>query len=120
MCSSKLEMKIKKCKEQKMKLLTEELKKKIPTLYSTDSIPLNEKIVVAKFFNPVGSGTWYVIEGQEVDGDFIFFGLVDLHDQEFGYFSLNELQSICLPFGFKIERDINFSQEKVAKLWEKA
>lgn len=103
-----------------MKLLTKELKKQIPALYSTESIPLKEKIAVAKFFNPMGAGTWYVIEGQEEDGDFIFFGLVDLHEQEFGYFSLNELQSIRLPFGLKIERDIHFSQEKIANLWEKA
>lgn len=103
-----------------MKLLTKALKKQIPALYSTESVPLNEKIAVAKFFNPMGAGTWYVIEGQEEDSDFIFFGLVDLHEKNFGYFSLNELQSICLPFGLKIERDIHFSQENIAKFWEKA
>ncbi len=98
-----------------MKLLTKTLKKQIPALYSTESVPAEEKIVVAKFFNPCGAGTWYVIEGQEEDGDFIFFGLVDLHEQQLGYFSLKELESIRLLFGLKIERDINFKQEKLAK-----
>ncbi len=99
-----------------MKLLTETLKKEIPALYSTESISMSEKEVVAKFFNPVGAGTWYVIEGEEQDGDFIFFGLVDLHETEFGYFSLRELESVRLPFGLHIERDIHFSRTKVQEI----
>lgn len=103
-----------------MKLLTKEIIKKIPKLYSTENIPLSEKKVVCKFFNPCGVGTWYVIEGQEEEGDFIFFGLVDLHEKEFGYFSLNELQAIKLPFGLRIERDIHFSAKKVSNYWDEA
>lgn len=99
-----------------MKLLTQELKKKIPSLYSTDSVPLKDKEAICKFFNPVGIGTWYVIEGQEEDGDYILFGLVDLHEQEFGYFSLKELEAIRLPYGLKIERDIHFEKMKLSKL----
>lgn len=103
-----------------MKLLTKEIINKIPKFYSTENIPLSEKEIVCKFFNPCGSGTWYVIEGQEEDGDFIFFGLVDLHEKEFGYFSLNELQSLKLPFGLTIERDLHFSLEKVSSYWDEA
>jgi hypothetical protein len=103
-----------------MKLLTETLKKQIPAIYETESIPLKEKDIICKFFNPCGAGTWYVIEGQQEDGDFIFFGLVDLHEQELGYFSLMELESIRLPFGLKIERDIHFSKSKLNKFWDKA
>lgn len=103
-----------------MKLLIESLKRQIPSFNSTDHLPLNEKVAVAKFFNPMGAGTWYVIEGEEHDGDFIFFGLVDLHEQEFGYFSLSELESVALPFGLKIERDLRFTQEKISKLLEEA
>lgn len=96
-----------------MKLPTESLKQQIPPLYSTESTPLKDKDVIAKFFNPLGAGTWYVIEGEEQDGDFVFFGLVDLHEQEFGYFSLNELESIRLPFGLGIERDIHFAKTRI-------
>lgn len=103
-----------------MKLLTKAIIKKLPKLYATEGIPLQEKEIVCKFFNPCGAGTWYVIEGQEEDGDFIFFGLVDLHEKEFGYFSLNELQLIKLPFGLTIERDIHFFSRKVAQYWDKA
>ncbi len=101
-----------------MKLLTEQLKSKMPKIYETDYIPLTDKIIICKFFNPCGSGTWYVLEGQEEEDDFIFFGLVDLHEKEFGYFSLSELEGIRLPLGLRIERDIYFEQQKVSKYLE--
>jgi hypothetical protein len=103
-----------------MKLLTKALQKEIPALYATEATKLEDKEFICKFFNPCGAGTWYVIEGEEKEGDFIFFGLVDLHEQEFGYFSLNELQSIRLPFGLTIERDLHFSKTKVTKYWRRA
>lgn len=99
-----------------MKLLTQEIKKNLPKLYATENIPLEQKEVVCKFFNPCGAGTWYVIEGEERDGDFIFFGMVELHEKEWGYFSLNELQSIKLPLGLTIERDLHFSKIKITEL----
>ena len=96
-----------------MKLLTSEVRKKLPKLYATENIPTREKEIICKFFNPCGSGTWYVIEGGPKDDDFIFFGLVDLHHEEFGYFSLNELKSLTLPYGLKIERDLYFERKKI-------
>ena len=101
-----------------MKLLTKEIIKKMPKLYSTESIPFTERDVICKFFNPCGAGTWYVLEGQEEDGDFILFGLVDLHEKEFGYFSMNELQSLRLPFGLSIERDVHFTSKKLSHYME--
>tara|TARA_Y100000004_G_scaffold117445_1_gene131991 strand:+ start:451 stop:744 length:294 start_codon:yes stop_codon:yes gene_type:complete len=89
-----------------MKLLTKELENKIPSLYETDG--KDKKTIYAKFFNPVGSGTWYVLE-YDKEGQ-IFFGAVDLgYGIELGYFSLEELESVKLPFNMKIERD---------KFWE--
>ena len=103
-----------------MKLITKELQKKIPAIYSTEDTPLNDKIAVAKFFNPCGAGTWYVIEGQvEDDGDFLCFGLIDLHEQEFGYFSVRELESVRLPFDITIERDRHFAPKAIRDILEK-
>jgi hypothetical protein len=44
-----------------MKLLTKEIKAKIPALYTQE----NEKdpIVICNFFDPTGSWTWYVLDG---------------------------------------------------------
>ncbi len=102
-----------------MKLLTQAIRKKLPKIYDTESIPLEEKPIICKFFNPIGSGNWYVIEGEQKEDDFIFFGLVDLQEQEFGYFSLKELESIRLPLGMKIERDIHFEDYKIKDIYLK-
>ena len=102
-----------------MMLLTKEIKSKLPKLYAIESIPLMDKEIVCKFFNPTGLGTWYVIEGEEEDGDFRFFGLVDLFEMEFGYFSLNELESLHLPLNQKIERDLHFSKNKISQVYKK-
>jgi hypothetical protein len=36
------------------------------------------------------------------------FGKCIIHEEEIGYFSIPELESITLRFGLKIERDIHF------------
>lgn len=90
-----------------MRLLAEEIKKKLPKLYSTEKIPTAEKICICKFFTPWTYWTWYVVEGEErEDGDWLFFGYVEGHEKEWGYFSLSELQSVRGPFCLRIERDL--------------
>jgi hypothetical protein len=101
-----------------MKLLTKQIINTLPKLYETESIPMEDKKVITKFFNPTGAGTWYVIEGQQEEDDFIFFGLVDLYEKEFGYFSLKELESIRLPWGLKIERDIHFNGKLLGEIYD--
>jgi hypothetical protein len=78
-----------------MTLLTKDIEKKIPTLYCTEEIATQDKTIVCKFF-ALGSGwTWYVIEGErQENGDYLFFGLVNGLEKEWGYFTLHELESI--------------------------
>lgn len=90
-----------------MKLLTKELRNQFPKLYEKEDIPTPEKKVIAKFFTPWTSWTWYAVE---FDGEDLFFGLVDGLEKEWGYFSLKELESITGPAGLKIERDLYFGQ----------
>lgn len=68
-----------------MKLLTEEIRKRLPPLYSTEETPLEEKIAQVKFFTPDSSWTWYAVE---FDGEDIFWGWVQGIEEEFGTFSL--------------------------------
>jgi hypothetical protein len=100
-----------------MKLLDTDTINSLPALYSTEDIPCAEKQIVAKFFNPMGAGTWYIAEGsKQEDGDWLFFGYCDLGfgSPEWGYVSLAELESVKLPFGMGIERDIYFSPQTIS------
>ena len=107
-----------------MKLLTEELKKQLPPLYSQQ----NEKdpLVVCKFFHPLSPMTWYAIEGSPVDEDgyydtdkekvdFLFFGWVYSDFSELGYFSLNEMEHINVG-GLGMERDLHFTPTKLSEV----
>lgn len=108
-----------------MKLITKEIEalfKKIGRQGKVD-----DPIVVAKFFNPTGAGTWYateliyVIKRPDEDGepetleveaskidqfkdyevvDMLFFGYVSIfgdHNDEWGYFRLSELETVECP-----------------------
>lgn len=75
-----------------MKLLTKEIENSLPKLYSQEKKEPKDVKVVLKFFDPTGSWTWYVTEGEkQEDGDYLFFGFVDGFEGELGYFTLNEL-----------------------------
>jgi Protein of unknown function (DUF2958) len=91
-----------------MKLLTQEIKGKLPKLYEQEELG-EQAIAHVKFFTPWTNWTWYATEGQNEDGDFIFFGLVVGMETELGYFSLNELESVQGPFGLRIERDLHWT-----------
>ena len=94
-----------------MKLLTQQMKERISRdypLYSQDGKG-KEAICVAKFF--IGNWTWYILEGNIQDDDFIMYGIVinDI-DNEYGYVSLKEMESIIVH-GFEIERDRYFEKK---------
>jgi len=95
-----------------MKLLTEELRRKLPPLYSQDGKG-GKAIAHGKFFTPDSSFTWYATE---FDGDDIFFGLVDGQFRELGYFSLRELEEVRGPLGLAIERDIHWQPKTLEEV----
>lgn len=94
-----------------MKLITEELKTQLPELYSQEEVA--DPKAVVKFFTPDSNWTWYATE---FDGKDTFFGLVDGHEKELGYFSLAELQSVRGAFGLPVERDVWFQPTPISEL----
>jgi len=94
-----------------MKLLTKEILKRLPALYSQENNP--DPIVQVKFFDPCGSWTWYATE---FDGKDIFFGMVDGFEKELGNFSLSELQAYKGRFGLGIERDLYFTPKPLSEI----
>jgi hypothetical protein len=88
-----------------MELMTDEVRKLLPPLYSQEAKG-GDAVAQAKFFTPDSSWTWYATEGQPEGEDFLFFGLVEGFEKELGYFSLSELRSARGPLGLAIERDL--------------
>lgn len=90
-----------------MMLMTKELEKKFKKypLGSQEGL-MEEAEVVVKYFNPCGAGTWLITEGEKEDDEWIFYGYCHITDWEWGYVSLSELESVHLPFGLTIEREI--------------
>jgi len=84
---------------------TQQQLSKIPPLYSTEEVPLKEKIIHKHFF--IGGSDWYACE--HTDG--LFFGFVILNNDyemaEWGYFSLEELDSVKVSF-LEIDHDLHF------------
>ena len=98
-----------------MKLMTKELEKRFAEVGSQE----NEKdpVIVAKFFNPTGAGTWYATE-YDPDNK-IFFGYVSIFgdwNDEWGSFSLEELESFPGRFGLGIERDLYWTEQKASSV----
>lgn len=99
------------------KLLTAELRKLLPPLYTNEKLKsLDEVPIIVKFFHPYGGGTWWVAE---FDGEDTMFGAVDLYGHgpdaaEWGYMSLAEMTELRAVIGGRrmpfqaIERDEHF------------
>lgn len=91
-----------------MKLITKAIEAAFAKQGDTSQKSMADIMIVAKYFNPMGAGTWYLYEHLEDD---IYMGFVTLgypEDAECGTVSMTELQELRLPFGLGIERDMHF------------
>lgn len=96
-----------------LKLMTKEIEKKLPPLYSQDGKG-DKAVAYEKYFTPDSSFTWYVTE--YCPNDKLFFGLVVGLETELGYFSLKELESVKGPLGLAIERDLHFVPSTLSEI----
>lgn len=96
---------------EQCKLLTKDILKRLPALYSQEEV--KDPIVWCKFFTPDSNWTWYAIE---FDGTDTFYGMVDGFEEELGYFSLAELQSVKGKLGLPIERDRYFKPCRLSEV----
>ena len=95
-----------------MQLMTAEIRKKLPPLYSQEELG-GKAVAVVKFFTPDSSWTFWATE---YDGEDTFFGLVDGHEKELGYFSLSELQKVRGALGLPIERDLYWQPKTLEEI----
>lgn len=100
-----------------MRLFTKEIDKQLFAQYSKGS-DLENQMVVAKIFNPYGRGTWYLLNSDPEDPDYIW-AIVDLFEVEMGSVSRSELESIKVPpFNLGFERDLYFEPVNAAELYK--
>lgn len=104
-----------------MKLLPKEIREQLPPLYSQDGKG-GKAVVHVKYFTPSSSWSWFATEGEPVldesgkEVDFKFFGLVEGHEKELGYFVLSELEEVRGPMGLPIERDLHFKPKTLEEI----
>ncbi len=78
----------------------------LPRLYSTESVKVADKVIVAHYF--VGRCDWWFAE---IQSDGMAFGYACLGDPqmaEWGYSHLPELEAIAVHGLFVVERDLNW------------
>ena len=80
-------------KDEPENLMTDEMLKRVPELYSQEDIDLEDKVVHAAYIIPFRSNwTWYMTEYDRSTGD--AFGLVVGFEPEWGYFNIEELKEL--------------------------
>lgn len=104
-----------------MKLLTKSLEVAFRMKGNQDG--KKDPIVIAKYFFPAGGATWFATEYFPEDRVFFGFvtlsGLKDDHNNEWGYFSLDEFETTTVR-GLKVERDSSFRATPISKVWPEA
>ena len=88
-----------------MKLITPELEAQFKEFEKQQTT--ENPVFIAKFFNPVGTQTWYA-RSYDSKTRCCYGYVTGMAYDEFGYFSIDELEALRLPFGARIERDEYF------------
>ena len=99
---------------------------KLPAFYSTEEVPLKEKLILMHFF--IAGCDWYVTEYSPEEKCFFGFAILngDLNNAEWGYFSLEELSSLKVSF-LEVDKDCHWTPKKAVEIekiceaqgWEK-
>jgi hypothetical protein len=109
--------KSKKDERNAMVLFTPAIDKKLFEQYEEFGGDISQQDVVVKIFNPFGSGTWYIINSDPEDPNYLW-GIVDLFEVEMGSISRDELVSLRIPpLGVKLERDLSFKPINAQELF---
>lgn len=98
------------------KLFTKEIDQKLFQQYHAGS-DLENQVVVAKIFNPYGRGTWYLLNSDPDDPDYIW-AIVDLFEVEMGSVSRSEMEAIKVPpYHLPLERDLYWTRTNALEVY---
>lgn len=97
-----------------MKLITEEFIATMKPYPLGSQEHEKDPFVPAKFFNPVGGETWFITE-YDPETKIAFCYVEGMAEDELGSVSLEEMESIKLPLGLTIERDLHFKPRRLSE-----
>ena len=101
-----------------MQLFTTEIEQQLQAQFKMGS-SLEQK-VICKIFNPYGAGTWYVMNQDPDDPDYLW-GIADIWEPEMGSFSKKELENLCINISgleFNLERDLYWEPKIASHVWD--
>ena len=98
-----------------MKLFTKAIETKAQAQFYLGA-DMEKQVIVAKFFNPSGAGTWWLMNQDPNDNDYLW-GVVELFEIEVGSFSKSELENYVGAYGLGIERDLYFEEVNAKELY---
>lgn len=99
-----------------MQLMTKKIERKARVQYPKGNDL--KQLVVAKFFDPCSQWTWYLMNQDPEDPDYLW-GIVKGFEVETGSFSLKELTDYKGRFGLGIERDLYFRPMLAKDVYQK-
>ena len=100
-----------------MKLFNKTIDRQLFKQYLLGS-DLSKQEVVVKIFNPFGRGTWFIINSDPNDPDYLW-AIVDLgYGAEVGSVSRTDLETYRGKFGMGFERDLSFDPVNAEELYK--
>lgn len=100
-----------------MKLFNKTIDNKLFKQYSLGS-DLSKQKVVTKIFNPYGTGSWYILNSDPNDPDYLW-AIVDLgQGAEVGSVSRSDLEIYRNKMGYGFERDLYFDEINAQELYQ--
>jgi len=97
-----------------MILFTKEIERIAQAQYHLGA-DLEKQVIVAKYFNPQGAGTWYLINQDPEDPEYCW-GICHIFETEVGSFSKSDLETYKGNLGIGIEMDLNFKEVNAKEL----
>lgn len=100
-----------------MKLFNKTIDRQLFRQYAYGS-DLSKQEVVVKIFNPQGAGSWFILNSDPQDPDYLW-AIVDLgYGAEVGSVSRSELENFKGRFGLGFERDLEFGHMNAEEVYQ--
>ena len=101
-----------------MKLLPKNIQDQLQAQYQLGN-HLEAQKVIAKIFNPYGRGTWYLLNQDPEDPDYLW-AIVDMYEVEIGSVLKSDLETIRLTdANLPLERDRYFKPLNAKEAFDK-